>query len=151
MGSDVYGLPSRETYPDSQTWDLTLLIYELFFYPPNFSFPFFFFCRFSLEVSIIIPIFAPSLVGSLVGGGRSYIWERRFRTSVVVHLELRNFTATADRWQRDVYVVRFYIHIYIWFVLAWANCVVYPVRWGNAKACALRMGRRTDTYAFFVS
>ena len=59
MGSDVYGLPSRETYPDNQTWDLTLLIYELFFYPPNFSFPFFFFCRFSLEVSIIIPIFAP--------------------------------------------------------------------------------------------
>jgi hypothetical protein len=47
---------------------LTLLIYELFFYPPNFSFPFFFFYRFSLEVSIIIPIFAP---GALPANGEA--------------------------------------------------------------------------------
>jgi len=56
--------------------------------------------------------------------GGLIIWERRFRArtasslararaSVVVHLELRNFTATADRWQRSVYVVRFYIPIII--------------------------------------
>ena len=36
-------------------------------------------------------------------------------------------------------------------VLAWANCVVYPVWRGNARACRARMGRETDTYAFFVS
>ena len=30
-------------------------------------------------------------------------------------------------------------------------CIVYPVWRGNAKAQDVRMGRRTDTYAFFVS
>ena len=35
-------------------------------------------------------------------------------------------------------------------VLAWANCVVYPVWRGNARACRARMDTRTDTCAFFV-
>ena len=35
-------------------------------------------------------------------------------------------------------------------MLAWANCVVYPDAEGNAKACDQGVGRRTDTYAFFV-
>lgn len=30
-------------------------------------------------------------------------------------------------------------------------CVVYPVWRGNAKAQGARMGKETDTYAFFVS
>ena len=53
------------------------------------------------------------LVSPLVGGGRSYIWERRFRTSVVVHNESRKFQATADRWQPKRHVVRFYIPQFI--------------------------------------
>ena len=61
-----------------------------------------------------------------------------------------NSTFTAGRWQRDVYVVRPYIPYYIvrtgvgW----WALSIL--CEGGNAKACSPRMGRRTDTYAFFV-
>ena len=36
------------------------------------------------------------------------------------------------------------------YLLAWATCIVYPVVRGNAKAFGSRMGRETDTYAFFV-
>ena len=35
MGSDVYGLPSRETYPDSQTYVLTVQRYEVILKVPN--------------------------------------------------------------------------------------------------------------------
>ena len=152
MGSDVYGLPSRETYPDSQTWDLTLLIYELFFYPPNFSFPFFFFCRFSLEVSIIIPIFAASLGSSLVSGGRSYIWERRFRTSVVVSQELRKLLTSqqaddneTSAWSVSIYLSLIYSSFWRGLTALSILCDV-----GNAKAFGSRMGREQHLRLFYI-
>ena len=66
--------------------------------------------------------------------GGLIVWERRFRTSVVVSCELRKLQSlqqTDDN--RGVYVVRFYIPIYISSVLAWAHwrclsCVERAVR-----------------------
>ena len=43
-------------------------------------------------------------------------------------------------------------YLYTYYSSFWRGLmsVVYPVWRGNAKACISRMGKRTDTYAFFV-
>ena len=53
---------------------------------------------------------------------------------------------------RNVYVVRFYIHLFDIVrtgVGYWALSILCGV--GNARAFDTRMGREADTYAFFVS
>ena len=69
---------------------------------------------FFLIFSCIIPKISLSLqhrsVSPAMGGGRSYIWERRFRTSVVVEHELRNFLTYSRQMTTKRHVVRIYIH-----------------------------------------
>ena len=111
------------------------------------------FFYFFFVISKIIITFVPSLVSPARVSGRSYIWERRFRTSVVVDYELRKLVQIPQQADdnRDVYVERIYIPCY-YIVRSgvgwWALSILCGK--GNAKACSPRMGKRTDTYAFFV-
>ena len=51
---------------------------------------------------------------------------------------------------RDVYVVRIYIpYYYIEFVLAWANCVVYPVWFGQCEGQCLQDGQKNRHLRLF--
>ena len=105
-----------------------------------------------LAVPILFRNFAPSL-SQLIRGRRAVLYMRKTFSNVcrcdswISQVPI----ITTGRWQRDVCVVRFYIHYYIvragvgW----WALSILCDG--GNARAYDSRMGRRTDTYAFFVS
>ena len=79
--------------------------------------------------------------------------KRRFRTSVVVEHESRKFqthsrqmTTEASAW----YDSGSYFYIWHWCVLAWANCVVYPVWVGQCESLCSQDGQRTAPTPFFV-
>ena len=76
------------------------------------------FSTFSLFVpQILLPLHHRLLARQRVSG-RSYIWERRFRTSVVVTRELRKLQTTTDRWQperlRGAFLYTFIIYSSCW-------------------------------------
>ena len=62
--------------------------------------------------------------------GGLILWERRFRTSVVVNRESRKFLATADRWQRaSTLSVSIYLFIYSSF---WRGLTALSILCGKA-------------------
>ena len=77
--------------------------------------------------------------------------KRRFRTSVFVNQELRNFQTHSRQMTTEASRGTF-LYTLLLYSSYWRGLTALSIlcELGNAKAFGSRMDRRTDTYAFFV-
>ncbi len=90
-------------------------------------------------------------VSPVMGGGRSCVWKRRFRTSVVVTRESRKFLSSqqTDDNGTSTWSVSIYLFLYSSF---WRGLTALSILCdeGNARAYESRMGREQHLRLFCI-